>query len=269
MYRIGVFSKISKTTIKTLRYYDEVGLLRPAYTDEENGYRYYTSDQLITLHKILALRQIGFSINEILYILTGGNEMNILEQRKAEILNELNEVKDQLSRINNYILEKKEGYTMNYQAVIKELPECIVYSKRMVIPTYESYFELIPAIGEEVVKANPDLKCTVPEYCFNIYHDGEYKEKDIDVEFCEAVEKMGVDVGNIKFKKINSVTAVSVMHKGSYSKLGEAYSYVFKWIEDNEYSVIDHPRESYIDGIWNKEMEEDWLTELQIPVRKI
>lgn len=269
MYRIGLFSKISKTTIKTLRYYDEVGLLRPAYTDEDNGYRYYTSDQLISLHKIIALRQIGFSIDEVQSILAGGNEMKILEQRKAEIINELDEVKDQLSRITNYIIEKKEGYTMNYQAVIKELPECIVYSKRMVIPTYESYFDLIPAIGEEVIKANPDLKCTVPEYCFNIYHDGEYKEKDIDVEFCEAVEKMGVDIGDIKFKKIDSVNAVSVMHKGSYSKLGEAYSYAFKWIEDNGYSVIDLPRESYIDGIWNKENEEDWLTELQIPIRKI
>lgn len=268
MYRIGLFSKISKTTIKTLRYYDEVGLLRPAHIDEENGYRYYNSDQLVMLHKIIALRQIGFSIDEVLSILKGGNVTEILEQRKAEIENELREAADKLSRIKNYILEKKGSFVMSYEAVVKELPECIVYSKKMIVPSYDAYFQVIPAIGEEVKRANPSLKCAIPEYCFIVYHDGEYKEKDIDIEFCEAVDRIGIETGDIKFKKINSVTAVSVMHKGVYSKLGEAYAYIFKWIEDNGYALIDNPRESYIDGIWNKENEEDWLTELQVPVAK-
>ncbi|HHY99593.1 MAG TPA: MerR family DNA-binding transcriptional regulator, partial [Tissierellia bacterium] len=46
MYRIGEFSKMSKTTIKTLRYYDEIGLLKPQETDKFIGYRLYTTDQL-------------------------------------------------------------------------------------------------------------------------------------------------------------------------------------------------------------------------------
>jgi DNA-binding transcriptional MerR regulator len=268
MYRIGLFSKISKTTIKTLRYYDEVGLLHPAYTDEENGYRYYTTEQLVMLHRITALRQIGFSVDEVLCILNGGNVTEILQQRKVEIENELSEAADKLSRIKNFILEKEGSFEMGYQAVVKQLPECIVYSKRMVVPDYNAYFQIIPAIGEEVKKSNPDIKCAVPEYCFIVYHDGEYKEKDIDVEYCEAVDRMGVDTDDIKFKKIESVTAVSVLHKGPYSSLGKAYAYVFKWIEDNGYTAIDNPRESYIDGIWNKESEEDWLTELQVPIMK-
>jgi effector-binding domain-containing protein len=156
---------------------------------------------------------------------------------------------------------------MNYNAALKKLPECIVYSKRMVVPSYDAYFELIPAIGEEVKKANPDLKCAVPEYCFIVYHDGEYKEKDIDIEYCEAVTKFGKEIGDIKFKKLPSVMAVTVMHKGPYSELGKAYAYIFKWIEDNGYAILDKPRESYIDGIWNKEDEKDWLTEVQVPVQ--
>lgn len=90
---------------------------------------------------------------------------------------------------------------MNYQASIKELPACTVYSKRMVVPGYDSYFELIPAIGQKVMNKYPDLKCTVPEYCFIIYRDGEYKEKDIDIEFCEAVDQVKVDFDDIKFKR--------------------------------------------------------------------
>ena len=58
------------------------------------------------------------------------------------------------------------------------------------------------------------------------------------------------------------------MHKGAYTKLGEAYAFIFKWIEESDYVAFDNPRESYIDGIWNKENEEDWLTELQIPIVK-
>ena len=95
----------------------------------------------------------------------------------------------------------------------------------------------------------------------------EYKENDIDIEFCEAVPKRGKDTETIKFKKIDKIdTAACVMHKGPYSTLGEAYSAVYKWIEENNYIPCDNPRESYIDGIWNKEDPEEWLTEIQVPI---
>lgn len=267
MYRIGMFSKINKVTVKTLRYYDEEGLLKPAFVDEENGYRYYTSEQLPALHKIIALRQIGFSIDEISAILNGLNIMNIFEERKWELEAVIEGSQQQLSRITHYIEKIKEDFNMSYQVALKELPEVIVYSKRMVVPDYNYYFQAIPGIGEEVAKANPGLRCAVPEYCFIIYHDGEYKEKDIDVEFCEAVTDMGRDTETIKFKKMPKVTAAAcVYHKGPYSTIGNAYAHLFKWIADNGYMPSDNPRESYIDGIWNKESQNDWLTELQLPI---
>lgn len=269
MYRIGLFSKINKVTIKTLRYYDEVGLLQPAYIDKENGYRYYTSDQLPTLHRIIALRQIGFSIDQILAILKGQNITDIFEERKQKLEASIEESKQQLSQITHYLVKMKGDLSMNYEVVLKELPEVIIYSKRMVIPDYNYYFEIIPKIGEEVENANPELKCAVPEYCFVIYHDGEYKEKDIDIEFCEAVTSFGKDTETIKFKKMEKVaTAACVYHKGPYSSIGNAYATIFKWIANNGFVPSDNPRESYIDGIWNKKDELDWLTELQVPIKK-
>jgi len=57
----------------------------------------------------------------------------------------------------------------------------------------------------------------------------------------------------LKFKEISKVeTAACVLHKGSYAELREAYTFVYKWIEDNNYEATDNPRESYIDGIWNE-----------------
>jgi len=265
MFRIGEFSKMGKTTIKTLRYYDETGILKPEEIDKFTGYRLYTTQQLMKLHKIQQYRQIGLSINEINAIMLGNSIEPILHKRKVELTAELDNGKDQLSRI-EFILNGEK--TMNYSATVKQLPECIVYSKRMTIPNYGAYFEVIPAIGEAIGKKYPELKCAAPEYCFVIYLDGEYKETDINIEFCEAVDRIYPDFDDFVFKKIEPITAVSVMHKGAYTELSEAYAFAYDWINKNGYIPADNPRESYIDGIWNKESEADWLTELQIPIAK-
>lgn len=268
LFQIGVFSKITKTTIKTLRYYDEIGLLKPAAIHTDTGYRYYTTDQLFQLHQIISFRQIGLSIKEIKEILANHEVEKILQNKKTELMEQLKQNQQQLNLLDHLLKEKKEGVSMKYQVIRKELPACIVYSKKMTIPDYSVYFELIPSIGATVQKANPDLECRVPEYCFVEYLDGEYREKDIKIEFCEAVTKMGNPVEDIIFKKIEAVSAAVVLHKGPYSTLREAYSYLFQWIEDNGYEVAGNPRESYIDGIWNKESEEEWLTEIQVPIHQ-
>ena len=85
MYKIGDFSSMSKTTIKTLRYYEKVGLLKPVYVDLNTGYRYYETNQLIELSKIISLRQIGLSIKDIKKILDGCDMSEILHKRKEEI----------------------------------------------------------------------------------------------------------------------------------------------------------------------------------------
>ena len=268
MYRIGMFSKLGLVTIKTLRHHDEVGLLAPAYVDDENGYRYYTTDQLLRLNEIVALRQMGFSIPEITDITCGRNVSVILEQRKAELVSERQAAADHLFRLENYILEQKEGHHMNYQAVIKEIPAFTVYSARYTIPNYAALNEIMPALGEKVGKANPGLKCVEPGYCFNVYLDGEYRDTDINVEICEAVTGKGKDGDGIVFKDLPAVTVVSVLHRGAYENLGKAYAYAMQWVEQNGYTISDNVRESYIDGIWNKDSADEWLTEIQVPVQK-
>lgn len=112
--------------------------------------------------------------------------------------------------------------------------------------------------------------CAIPEYCFNIYHDGEYKEENIDVEICEAVTEMKENSEMITFKKIPKVeTAACVLHKGPYYEFPKAYAALMCWVEENGFELIDDPRESYIDGAWNQDSEKNWLTELQFPVRKL
>ncbi|MDR2909528.1 MAG: MerR family transcriptional regulator [Oscillospiraceae bacterium] len=268
MYRIGMFSKLGKVTVKTLHHYNEVGLLTPAHVDDETGYRYYTTAQLFRLNEIIALRQMGFSIPEITAIVDGHNAAGIFLGRKAELECEAITVADRLFRLNNYINERKEGALMEYQAVIKEIPSYTVYSYRTTIPGYSSLNEIMPSLGKKVTGLNPGIKCVEPDYCFNVYLDGEYRDTDISVEICQAVVSPGKDGEGIVFKEIPAITAVAVLHRGPYEKIGSAYAYAVKWAEQNGYRITDNIRESYIDGVWNKENAEDWLTEIQVPVEK-
>ena len=71
MYKIGQFSVLSKVTIKTLRFYEAEGLLKPSFIDRDTGYRYYEANQLVDISKIVSLRQIGLSINDIKEVLNG------------------------------------------------------------------------------------------------------------------------------------------------------------------------------------------------------
>jgi DNA-binding transcriptional MerR regulator len=270
MYRIGQFSNMTKVTVKALRFYEEEGLLEPAFIDAVNGYRYYDSDQLPRVFRIVALRQCGFSIPEIRQILAGRDIAALFAKRRHELETAAIETSHQLAAVNHYIDSIGRESCMKYEVVMKELPRVLAYSKRMTVESYDSYFDVIPALGEATTSINPELRCVDdPPYCFIMYLDGEYRERDIDIEFFEAV----TDRGNgklpdgVEFKIVEAVPhAACVLHKGPYSTLPQAYAAVYKWIEDNDYLAAASPRESYIDGIWNKSDPQDWLTELQVPV---
>lgn len=264
MYKIGDFSSMSKTTIKTLRYYEKEGLLKPVYVDLNTGYRYYETSQLMEISKIISLRQIGLSIKDIKNILNGYNMVEILNKRKKELEDDLVLFNMELSKI-NYLLE---GDNMKNEIFIKEIPSYVIYYCDGIISDFSKIPEFVLQAGEECAKVNPNLKCITPDYCYISYLDGEYKEKDIKIRYGQAVEKVGKETDRIKFKMMDDITAVCIYHKGAYDNLRDSYNIILKFIEDNGYEVIDNPRECYIDGCWNKDNEDNYLTEIQFPIKK-
>ncbi|MDR0981058.1 MAG: GyrI-like domain-containing protein [Methanocalculaceae archaeon] len=94
-------------------------------------------------------------------------------------------------------------------------------------------------------------------------------EKNFIIEYGQAVEEAGCETETIRFKELESVPAVCVLHKGDYTNLGEAYQFAFGWALEHGYEVSAPPREQYIHGVWDRENPEEWLTEVQIPVRKL
>jgi len=262
MLKIGEFSKLSLLTVKALRFYEKEGLLVPAHIDEWTGYRFYETSQLAQAAKIKSYRQLDLSVEEIKAIMAGAPVSSILTEKVESLKKQQTDIGIRISII-NHILEDKE---MKYQAVIKEIPETIVYYEERKLKEYGELMTFIPESGAECRRINPDLKCAEPPYEFCEYLDGEYKEKDVMVRHSEAVTKSGNENERIKFRKIPAVKAISIYHKGPYEQLGEAYAYVMKYAEANGYKVAGLARECYIDGIWNKESMEDWLTEIQLPI---
>ena len=263
LYKIGMFAQMNHITVKALRFYEEQGLLLPAHVDEENGYRYYTIDQMAVIHQITALKQACFTLEDIKSLNNGSNEELLLQKKKTELLSKIAELTRQIAVIDAYLLD--EDNSMVAPVLIKTLPAVTVASMQATIDSYDELFMIMPQMGGEMEQAG--CECALPEYCFTRYLDDAYKDKEILVETCEAVTELKADREYLKFKEIPEVSAACIFHKGSYDTLSKTYAIVLKYIEENGYTICDYIRESYIDGAWNKDSTEDWLTEIQVPVK--
>lgn len=262
MLRIGEFSKLSMLTIKALRFYEKTGLLIPSRVDEWTGYRYYETSQLADAALVKHLRQLDFSIDEIKAYQSGASIKAALIQKARQLSEKRTDIDMKLSII-RYLLEDKE---MEYQAVIKEIPESVVYCEERLLKSYSEITDLVLSSAEECLKLNPGIECVKPDYCFCEYLDGEYRETDIMARYSQAVTKAGVENERIKFRTVPQTRAICIYHKGAYDRLGEAYAYIMEYAEKNGYKVSGLARECYIDGIWNKENVDDWMTEIQLPI---
>ena len=268
--KIKEFSLLCGVTVKTLRHYEKIGLLQPFEVDEWTGYRYYNVSQMQAMENIRRLKEMGFSLEEIIEMFASGSlkpTLQILEKKIAESERELHRLQQRCTMLRNLVDSQNKIQKME-QISIQSLPEIIVASHREIISSYNDCGRLCcEVIGPEMARLG--CKCPEPGYCFTIEHN-EYRPTNIDIEYCEQVEEMGKDSEIIQFKKIPAVeTAICMKHFGPYERLYQSYVELFKYIEQQGYKVIGVPRANYIDGIWNQEDPEKWLTMIQVPVEKV
>lgn len=275
--KIGEFSKLCQVSVKTLRHYEKMGILNPMETDEWTGYRYYHAAQLKVMSNIQYLKRLGLSLEEIGDLFFEGRdvpdgvaldrllrhcreEQRLLEWR-CEELTRL-ESSQQVENVMNM-----ETQDMNFG--IKSLPAITVASHRRIINSYNELFSLCPdVIGPEMQRLG--CECPEPGYCFTLDHNHKYCEDYIDIEYCEQVTERRQDSELIQFKDLLAVDcAVCYSHHGTYVTLPQSWARIYEYLERQCYAILDLPRFCYIDGVWNKEREEDWLTEIQVPVKKV
>ncbi len=267
-FKIGEFSKLNRITVKTLRHYEIIGLLKPNEIDEWTGYRYYDVSQFRKVSIILYLKKLGFSLSEIREMFDDGLEYPPTEMIMAKIEScrqgqaFLKWQLEELMNLENHI----QGGIKMEKVFIKTLPAITVASFRKVIKDYgELSYLCCNVIGPEMQRCG--CKCDNLSYCYTVEHDKEHKVTDIDVEYCEAVDSRFQESDILKCRDLPEVkTAVCINHLGSYHNFQQSVAILVNYIEENGYKIIDYPRFSYIDGPWNKENESEYLSEIQFPV---
>ena len=266
--KIGEFSKMMQVTVKTLRHYEQKGVLVPYEVDEWTGYRYYSITQMQRLNTIRGLQRQGFTLEEIKELLEDGAQTPSIEQltqKIEETERQLQLLTERRSQLLKWMDSHKQIKTME-KFSIQSLPEIIVASHREVISGYSALGLLcVNKIGPEMQRLG--CKCPPPGYCFTIEHNQEFCAENIDIEYCEQVEEMGNDSDIIQFKRLPAVEkALCMKHVGPYERFYESFTEALAYMEEQGYRLAGHPRTCYIDGIWNQEDPEKWLSIIQIPI---
>ena len=249
-----------------LRHYDDIGLLNPAEIDNFTGYRYYREDQLFTISRITALKDMGFSLADIVKILDSYDDKEKMEaflsERQKELakLSEETEYKLMLLETARKRLRKEQN--MSFDVTVKTIPERYAATVHMVVPHYEDEGMLWAKMAEVKTPLIPADPCLAIAEFF----DDEYKDENVEIEVSMTVKGTYEDTENVKFKTLPAVKVASCIVKGSYDQMGEAYATVVSWIKENGYKMNGPMFNIYHVGPVQTQDPNEFVTEACFPV---
>src|SRR5436305_1455668 len=182
MFKIGEFSKISQVSIRSLRHYDEIGLFKPAHIDPFTGYRYYTAAQLPRLNRIIALKELGLSLEQVMLLsnsdLPPSEIRGMLRLKQAELRQQIAEEETRLARVESRLRQiEQEGTMPSYDAVIKPVEAQTILSIRTIS------FDLA-AMGDLLTQAYETARRQVREIGTGlaIFYDWYFDDRETDWE---------------------------------------------------------------------------------------
>ena len=266
MLKIGDFSKLSRVSIRMLRHYDDIGLLKPAETDTFTGYRYYREDQLFTIGRITALKDMGFSLSDIIRILENYDDPEKMESflsaRQEELSRLSKETEYKLMLLETARKRLRKEQTMKYDVTIKTIPERYAATVQMVVPHYEDEGMLWGMMAEcktPLVPADPCLAAAE-------FLDKEYKEENVEIKVWMTVKGKYEDTEHVKFKTLPAVKVASCIIKGSYEQMGDAMATVASWINENGYEANGPMFNIYHVSPAQTQNPEEYVTEVCLPI---
>ncbi len=274
MFQIGEFSKIAQVSGRLLRYYDKRGLLKPRYTDPFSGYRYYTIDQLAQLNQILALKELGLSLEQIKRLLNDDVSTEeirgMLTLRMAQVEQTLVQEMARFRYIESRIEQiDRDGKLENYDIVLKSIPAQRYLSIRQ---TFADLYD-VQLMGEKLYKQLPEKVGKINlSHIMVIIHSDVWEDEDLDMEvgFLVSDRVQGVTLENYsmtltQLAPVNHMlTLVRIgrpsLGHGNYSALGD-------WVSANGYQFAGAGREVFYRFPFI-DREHQAIAEIQFPVEK-
>ena len=271
MIKIGDFARLSQVSVVTLRYYDEMDLLKPVKVDNFTGYRFYSADQLPRLNRILALKDLGFSLDQIKLMLADGLSLEqlrgMLKMQRSEVEKRLSDEQGRLYRIEARLRQiEMENKMPNYDVVIKTVPAMLVASRRVTIPTNDQVPQYLgPAFTEAYDYIRKQgARDTNP--CIALWHSPADVYENEDAEAVVPIDRPLEGNDKVKVYELPSTQVASVVHQGNFEDFTQGHAALLEWIDANGYQIVGPYREVYIKH--DKSHLSDSTTEIQFPVEK-
>lgn len=269
MLKIGEFSKLSRVSIRMLRHYDEIGLLKPAETDDFTGYRYYSESQLPIIGRISSLKELGFSLADIIRMLEDYDDIEKIdafyEKRRLELEKQAALTAHQMMLLDTARKRLRKEQTMDYNVSIKTIPERYAATVHTVIPHYNDEGMVWQILCEET--DDMDLIPADPCLVAAEYPEDEFKEENVEVFAWKTVNGTYPDTEHVKFKTLPAVKVASCIVKGGYDQMPEVYGAVISWVKENGYGSAGAMFNIYHVSPYETQDPDKFVTEVCYPVK--
>lgn len=249
-FKIGDFSLVARLTVKTLRYYDEVGILKPARTDPDTGYRWYDGTSLERAAVVKKLRELDFSIGEIADLVREARDDADLDGALRSKARDLDDKIERYTRLRTEIMLALAATRQQAARGGREDPAVVdVPEVRAATIRYAGkYDEVGPRFG--LLFRIYGRHADGPP--FMLYHDAEYMEEGADLEACLPLKPGAAARPDVKagtgIRTIPAVRALEVTHTGPYEEIGNAYQRAFDWTQARGLEAVPPCREVYLKG---------------------
>ncbi|MGC9667805.1 MerR family transcriptional regulator [Planosporangium sp. 12N6] len=272
MFSIGDFAGLGRVSVRMLRHYDAIGLLRPAAVDPASGYRFYTADQLHRLNRIVALKDLGFTLHQVRAIVDDAVNVDelrgMLRLRRAELEGRISADAARLARVEARLrMIAKEGHMSTEDVVLKEVAPARVAALAATAASYAP-----EDIGPALTPLYPELfrrldaagvRGTGPALAYYEPAPGETGEVVVHAAMPVGVDPYaGFDFAVVDLPGIRS--AATIIHRGPMDGAEQTLQVLARWIEDNGYRPVGYAREVYLD--YHPDDAANGVTELQLAV---
>ena len=260
---ISDFARLGQVSVRMLRHYDAIGLLVPDDVDPASGYRSYSPEQLHLLNRLVALKDLGFTLDQVRSLLVepvGADELRgMLRLRRAELEEEARAVGTRLAAVESRLRMIEKESTMSPDYVVKTLPALRLVGRRAVIDP--------DAIGAHVGPTFDEVATTLRHVEGALATPvATYAEVDDGMEVTVGYAWGGPVPPGTEAIDLGEATAVCGVHLGEMARIGESWQALHRWVTDNGYRYDGPCRELYVRA--ESDDQADWVTELQQPVTR-
>lgn len=270
MFTIGDFAAFGQVTARMLRHYDALGLLRPAVVDEATGYRYYSADQFSRLNRIVALKGLGFSLQQVGEIvdakLSADELRGMLRLRQAQLEDDLARSSARLTSVEARLrLIEREGHMPTDDVVLKHIAPIRVAELSAISPSYDGE-DIGPVIQPLFGQLFDRLGAAGVHPCGSPVAYYEDAENDtIRVHAAVPVDAgTTADVDILELPEL--AHAATIVHQGDMREADRSMQTLARWIEDNGYRSQGYAREVTLQ--FDPDHPANWVHEFQIQVTK-